>query len=256
MRRFLLLVCLCLASLSAFAQTAPALPKMTWVRYYQVERGKNMEFMQLAREQFKPLLDALRKDGKITDWGLAIPITQIEEPWTHAIYIAMPDWSGAEAIDQAIDKAEAAMTPEMMKKQGTLSMSIGGMRDVILRHIVQSATEPKAQPKYIIADVYKIKAGREADAVQLFNEWGKPLFTDLAAKGSVDMWGLSTHGVPGAAEWSHMVWYFLHDLGDMEKIIQANESMEPRKAQGYSVRLRDMSEWNGPREQVWRLMAP
>ncbi|HET8774309.1 MAG TPA: hypothetical protein VFP80_10975 [Thermoanaerobaculia bacterium] len=256
MRRFVVLVCLCFAALSAFAQTAPAPPKMTWVRYYQVERGKSMEFMQLAREQFKPLLDALKKDGKIVDWGLAIPITQTEEPWTHLIFIAMPDWSGAEAIDQAIDKAEAAMTPELAKKQGSLSMSIGGMRDVILRHIVQSATEPKAQPKYIVGDVYKIKAGREGDAVQLFNEWGKPLFTDLAAKGSVDIWGLSTHGVPGAAEWTHMVWYFLHDLGDMEKVIQANESMEPRKMQGYAVRLRDMSEWNGPREQVWRLMTP
>ncbi|HEX6099732.1 MAG TPA: hypothetical protein VF432_25685 [Thermoanaerobaculia bacterium] len=256
MRRFLLLVCLVFTALSAFAQ-AP-LPKMTWLRYYHVERGKSAEFMQLAREQFKPVLDGLQKAGKLHSWGLAIPITQVEEPWSHALYIAMPDWSGAEAIDQAIDKAEASMTPQMAKRMGELSMSIrdGGMRDVILRHIVQSENEPKAQPKYIIADVYKIKPGREADAVALFNEWAKPLFTDLAGKGSVDMWGLSTHGVPGAADWTHMVWYFLHDLGDMEAIIAANETMEPRKMQGFSVRLRDMSEWSTPREQVWRLIAP
>jgi hypothetical protein len=256
MRRFLLLVCLVFAALSAFAQTPPPLPKMTWVRYYNVDRARTADFMQLTREQIKPTLDALQQAGKIYMWGLAVPITQNAEPWTHAVYIAMPDWSGAEAIDQAIDKAEATMTPQVMKRQGELGMSIAGMQDVILRHIVQSSPEPKVQPKYIIADVYKIKSGRDADAVQLFNEWAKPLFTDLTAKGKVDMWGLSSHGVAGAAEWTHMVWYFLHDLGDQEAIIAADESVEPRKMQGYAVRLRDMSEWSTPHEQIWRIIAP
>jgi hypothetical protein len=49
---------------------------------------------------------------------------------------------------------------------------------------------------------------------------------------------------------------FLHDLGDMETVIASNESMEPRKMQGFAVRLRDMSEWNGPKEQVWRIIEP
>src|SRR5689334_15889724 len=196
MRRFVVLVCLCFAALSVLAQpAAPPVVKMTWVRYYQVERGKDADFMRLAHDAFKPLLDDLRKNGKIADWGLGIPITMNGEPWTHALYIAMPDWSGVEALDQAIDKVQMAMTPEMAKKHGELGMSIARQQDVILRHIVQSTTEPKAKPKYIVADVYKIKPGREGDAVQLFNEWGKPMFTDAAAKGTVDMWGLSTHGV-------------------------------------------------------------
>ena len=255
MRRFVILVCLCFAALSSFAQT-PALPKMTWVRYYQVERGKDMDFMRLAQTVFKPTLEELKKNGKVMDWGIGIPITMNGEPWTHALYIAMPDWSGAEAIDQAIDKSQASMTPEMAKRNADLGMSIVRSHDVILRHLVQSTTEPKAKPKYIIADVYKIKPGRDGDAVQLFNEWGKPLFTEAASKGTVDLWGLSAHGVPGAAEWTHMVWYFLHDLGDMEALIAANETMDPRKMQGYGVRLRDMSEWNGPKEQVWRIIEP
>ncbi|MGZ5445315.1 MAG: hypothetical protein ACXW5U_30090 [Thermoanaerobaculia bacterium] len=259
MRRFLVLVCLCFAALSAFAQT-PALPKMTWVRYYHVERGKNAEFMRLAHDTFKPVLDDLRKNQKILDWGLAVPITMNGDPWTHVLYIAMPDWSGVEALDQAIDKAQTAMTPEVAKRTGELSMSIAESRDVILRHLVQSTTEPRAKPKYIVADTHRIKPGREGDALQLFNEWAKPLFMDLAAKGDVDMWGFSAHGVAvgvtNAGDWTHMVWYFLHDLGAMEAVIKANERVEPRTMQGYWVRLRDLSEANVRREQVWRIVEP
>lgn len=254
MRRFSILVCLVVASLSALAQTPPPQPKMTWVRYYQVAKGRDADFMRLEREVFKPLLDGLQKSGKIAQWGVAIPITMNSEPWTHALYIAMPDWSGAEAMDQAIDQSQASMTPELAKRVGELSMSIEREQDVILRHLVQSASEPKAKPKYIVADVYKIKAGRDGDATQLFNEWAKPLFTDLATKGKVDMWGLSSHGIPGAADWTHMVWYFLHDLGDMEAVLSADQTLEPRKLQGYAVRLQDMSEWNGAKEQVWRIV--
>ena len=253
MRRFLILVCLCFAALSAFAQ-APPLPKMTWVRYYEIERGKDADFMRLVSETFKPVLDDLQKKGKVLEWGVGVPLTMNGEPWTHALYMAMPDWSGVEALDQAIDAAQAASTPQAAQRIAEQSMAVAQSRDVILRHLVQSTTQPKAKPKYIIAETHKIKPGREADAVQLFNDWAKPMFTDLAASGKVDLWGLSTPGVAGAADWSHMVWYFLHDIGDMESVIGANEALEPRKAQGFQVRYRDMSE--GMHEQVWRLVAP
>lgn len=260
MRRFIVLVCFCVAVLSASAQTPPPLPKMTWVRYYTIERGKGADFNRLVQENMRPVLDGLRKEQKILDWGLAVPITMNGDPWTHALYIAMPDWSAAEALDQAIDKAGATMTPEVARRTGELAMSIAAERDVILRHHVQSATPPRAKPKYIVADVHRIKPGREADALALFNEWAKPMFTDLAAKGDVDLWGFSSHGVAvgvtGAADWTHMVWYFLHDLGAMESVIAANERVEPRTAQGWWVRLRDMSEIGARREQVWRIVAP
>jgi hypothetical protein len=259
MRRFLVLVCLCFASLSAFAQ-APALPKMTWIRNYQVERGKEAEFMRLVKETFTPVLNELQKNGKILTWGVAVPITINEDPWTHVLYMSMPDWSGVEALDQAIDKAQASMTPEMARRSMELGMSVADERDVILRHIVQSATPPASKPKYIVADVHKVKPGREGDAVALFNEWAKPMFTDLAARGHVDFWGFSSHGVAvgltGDADWTHMVWYFLHDLGAMEEVIAANEKVEPRTMQGYWVRLRDMSDIGARREQVWRIIAP
>lgn len=258
MRRFLILVCLCFAPLSAFAQTAP-LPKMTWVRYYQIERGKDADFMRLVNETFKPVLDDLQKKGKVLEWGVGVPLTMNADPWTHALYMAMPDWSGVEALDQAIDQAQASATPQAAQRIAQQSMAVAQAHDVILRHLVQSTTQPKAKPKYIVADVHRIKPGREGDALTLFNEWAKPMFTDLAAKGDVDLWGFSSQGVAVGGTgigWTHMVWYFLHDLGSIESVIDMNAKAEPRTMQGYWVRLRDMSEIDARREQVWRLVAP
>jgi hypothetical protein len=257
MRRFLVLVCLCFVSFTVFAQTqAPPPPKMTWVRYYKVERGRDADFMRLAHDAFKPVLDDLQKRQKVVAWGVAVPLTMNDDPWTHALYIGLPDWSGVEALDQAIDKAQASMTPDAAKRSQQLGMSIIDEHDVILWHLVQSTTTPKMKSKYIVADTYQVKPGRGTDALQLFNEWGKPLFTDLATSGAVDLWGFSTHGVPGAADWTHMVWWFLHDLGDMDTVAAAGNKLDPRTLQGYAVRLRDMTATEGPREQIWRIVEP
>jgi len=253
MRRLVVLVSLMFAALSAFAQTPP-LPKMTWVRYYQVERGKDADFMRLAHDVFKPVLDDLKKSNKILDWGMVVPLTQNDDPWTHALYIAMPDWGGAEALDQAIDKAQSSMTPEMNKRTDQLAMSVLDSHDVILRHLAQATTPPTSKPKYIMVETHKIKAGRDGDAMQLFNDWAAPMFTDLASKGTIGPWGFSGHGIAGAAEWSHMVWYFMPDLGNLEKVIAANDAIEARKRQGFMVRYLDMSE--GMAEQVWRIVEP
>lgn len=243
MRRFAVLACLCLASLSAFAQT-PAPPKMTWLRYYQVERGKDADFLFVVRERLKPALDELQKNGKIVTWGVAEPITMTSDPWTHVLYIVMPDWSSAAALP---------------KRTGALALPAIATRDTILRHLVQSATPPKAAPKYIVADTHRIKTGREGDALQLFNEWAKPMFLDLAANGHVDLWGFSSNGVVVGINdtgWTHMVWYFLHDLASVEAVIEINAKVEPRTMQGYWLRLQDMSEIDARREQVWQIVTP
>ena len=133
-------------------------------------------------------------------------------------------------------------------------MSVARSHDVILRHVEQAATPPTAKPRYVMVETHKIKPGRDADATQLFNDWAKPMFTELAAKGTIGPWGLSSHGVAGAAEWSHMVWYFLPDVGNLESVLAANDALDARKRQGFMVRYMDMSE--GMQEQLWRIVEP
>ena len=256
MRRFIVVVSFVLMAASAFAQQAP--PKMTWVRTYTVEYGREADFLRLIREETKPIFDALLKENKIAGWGVAVPVTHSSDPTTHLVYAALPDWGGADDVANAIEKANAAMTPADMKRMGELASSIrqGSMRDIILRHVVQTTTAPASQPRYIRTDTHVIKTGREGDAVQLFNEWAKPIFVDLAAKGTVSVWGLSVHGVPDGGQdgWTHMVWYFMPDMAGQDVIDTINEGSARTK--GYWLRLWDMSVPEKYRGTVYRIITP
>jgi hypothetical protein len=257
MRKILLGALVLLSAASALAQAAPQ-AKLTWVRYYTVERGREADFYQYLRDYTKPMMERLIADRKILGWGAGFPITRNETPYTNVVWIALPDWNGAEAIGQAIEAMNASASPSDMQKMMRLGSSIreGSIRDVVLRHAVQSDTPPLSAPKYIIVDTYAIKPGRGADAVALFNEWAKPAYAADAVKSRVGPWGLSTQALPVDESWTHMVWTFIADLGTMDAMDTTAMSIDPRKLQGYDVRLRDMSDVTKQRSQIIRIMTP
>ncbi|HVG23614.1 MAG TPA: hypothetical protein VND45_05625 [Thermoanaerobaculia bacterium] len=256
MRKIVLGALLFLFTLSASGQNAKA--KLTWIRHFTVERGREADFMQYVRDFTKPMMERLAAEKKIVAWGVGFPVTMTDEPFTHIIYVGLPDWSGAEAIGSAIEAQEKNASPADMQRMLKLESSIreGSVRDVILRHIVQSDTAPMVEPKYVVADTYTIKPGRGNDAVALFNEWAKPMFTSDAVRAKVPMWGLSTQAIPTEEHWTHMVWYFVSDLGALDTIDAAGMSVDARKMQGYEVRLRDMSDVAKQRSQIIRVMTP
>lgn len=253
MRRLVPLVLLfAFCATATFAQQPP---KLTWLRFYQVAPGKDADFMRLLNESTKPVFDKLSAEKKVVGWGVAVPLTHTEEPWTHVIYVGLADWAAADAMVKAIDAYDAQLPPAEMKRQGEIAMAsirAGSTRDVILHHIVQSETPPMAPPKYIGADFYTVKQGRHGDAVALFNEWAKPMFTSLAPKGKLGPWGLSTQtSMPG---YTHMVWYFMSDLGALDQSDAAMMALDPMKLRGFDVRLRDLSEPEKFRTQLLRVI--
>ncbi len=257
MRNILLGALVLLCSLSAFGQPVPQ-AKLTWVRYYTVERGREMDFAQYVRDYTKPMMERLIADKKILGWGSGFPITATEDPYTNVIWVALADWNGAEAIGQAIEAMDRNATPADMARMMKLGSSIreGSVRDVILRHAVQSETPPLPNPKYILVDTYTIHPGRHADAVALFNEWAKPAYMADSVKSRVGPWGLSTQAIPTEERWTHMVWTFLADLGSLDAMDAASMSIDARKLQGFDVRLRDMADVAKTRSQIIRIMTP
>ena len=254
MRKILLVALVLFFAFSALGQQA----KLTWVRHYTVERGRESDFMQYVTAYAKPMMQRLMADKKVLGWGVGFPITMNGDPYTHLVWVSLPDWGGAEAIGQAIEAGDAAMSPAEMKRMMALGSSIreGSVRDVVLRHVVQSDAPPLPAPKFIVVDTYSIKPGRGDDAVALFNEWGKPLFTSDAVKTRVGPWGLSVQELQTNEPWTHMVWYFISDLGARDVMDAAMTSVDPRKLQGYDVRLRDMSDVTKQRSTILRTMTP
>jgi hypothetical protein len=242
------------AAAAAFAQ-APAPARLTWLRYYQAQPGKDAELTRLLLEDSKPMFDKLMADKKIVGWGLAVPITHNDEPWTHVFYVTVADWSRADQLIQGVEASYAGRPKAEMDRMDQMFMAADRpemTRDVILHHLSQSEAPPMAMPKYIGVDTYVIKQGRASDAVALFNEWAKPLFTSVAAKGKLGPWGFSSQDQTGA--WTHMVWYFMSDLAAIDQYDAGIMGMEPMKLRGFDVRLRDLSEPEKHRTQILRVL--
>jgi hypothetical protein len=230
-------------------------PKLTWLRFYQVAPGKDADFMRLVNGS-KAMLDKLAAEKKVVGWGVAVPLTHNDQPWTHVVYVGLADWAAAEAMVKGFEASDAQLSAAEMKRMGELAMASikpGSVRDVILHHITQSEAPPMAPPKYIGVDYYTVKQGRHGDAVALFNEWAKPLFTGVAAKGKFGPWGFSTQtNVLGS--YTHMVWYFMSDLAALDELDAANMALDPMKLRGFDVRLRDLSEVEKQSTQLLRVI--
>jgi hypothetical protein len=253
MRRLVPLILLfALCATSAFAQQPP---KLTWLRFYQVAPGKDADFMRLVNDSSKAMFDKLIAEKKVAGWGVAVPLTHNDEPWTHVVFVGLVDWAAAEALVKGIEASDAQLSAAEMKRMGELAMSSikpGSVRDIILHHIAQSDAPPMAPPKYVGVDYYTIKQGRHGDAVALFNEWAKPLFTEVATKGKLGPWGFSSQNYAGG--YTHMVWYFMSDLTALDELQAAMKAMDPMKLRGFDVRLRDMSEPEKQRTQLLRVV--
>jgi hypothetical protein len=238
---------------AAVAQPQPA--KFTWLRFYQVAPGKDADFLRLLNDSSKATFDRLTADGKVVAWGVAVPLIHNDEPWTHVVYVGLQDWAAAEAMVTSLEASDANLAPADMKRMGEMAMSTiapGSVRDVILRHLSQSDTPPSAKPKYIGVDYYTVKQGRNGDALALFNEWAKPMFSGLAAQGKLGPWGFSTQDNTGG--YTHMVWYFMSDLAATDQSDAAMMAMDPMKLRGFDVRLRDLSEPEKHRTQLLRIV--
>ncbi|HET7433356.1 MAG TPA: hypothetical protein VFN10_01450 [Thermoanaerobaculia bacterium] len=250
MRRFVLPILVVFALVtSALAQQPAPLPKLTWIRYYTVQPGKGDTFVRLMRQSSQKMFDELLAGKKVQAWGIVVPMTHTDETWTHAIYITMDDWASVESLVRAV---EAADTSSDAALEATLVS--GSIRDVVLRHIIQSEAPPKAAPKYIDVSTYVVKPGRANDAVALYREWAVPMLTAAAMRGNVGPWGLSSQAIDTNGSWTHMTWTFLSDLnalGDRETDMMA---LPANKLMGYDVRLRDLSEPEKHREQILRVI--
>lgn len=213
----LLLLCL---SASAEAQQA----KLTWIRYFQLTPSSRTDLVKTARAPF----DKLLADGTIAAWGVVEPVSRVGEPWSHAMYVTVQDWAAVDAVTTAMSAA-GLTGPEHT-------------HDVVLRHIVQSETPPVAKPKYLVMNLHPINRGRDSDALHLFTEWAKPIFTKIAAGGKLGPWGLSTQSVVLDKQWTHMVWYFIADTSVLEDIHSALAEVGWSQLTTYERRLRAMSE--------------
>src|SRR6185436_1083970 len=130
MRRISILLLLLLAT-TASAQVS----KLTWIRHYQAYPGKE----DLLTQQLIESLAKVRADG-IATWGIAVPLSHNDQPWTHMVFAGVRDWAAIESLADTL-VADA--------KRSVLTVP-DGTRDTVIVHVVRSTTASTVKPKYLV----------------------------------------------------------------------------------------------------------
>ena len=220
------LLLLLLLATTVAAQT----PNLTWMRHYKTPQDTRM-----LREP----LDKLLAEKKITGWGILAPYTNIGDPWVQIVYVSTVDWASLEAVGTALDVVRASRPDDI--------------HDVVLRHTIQSEGAPKAKPQFVVINRHPVARGRDTDAFALFNEWAKPVFLDLQAKGRVGPWAQMIQSVVLDNEWTYLVWYFMPDLSTLDDVTKLLMDMGFSRLGTFERRLREMSE-DDYRGQIMRVV--
>ena len=135
MRRLLgatLFVVTLLAALPANAQNPNYTVGPVWrVIYYHLKPGQGDAFWKDFRENLKPVYDAIKKEGMITDYKVWTNVTTDRpEDWDVAVGLLFPNWA---ALDQLDTKAATISAKHYGSREAMLDAAKkrNDIRDVV-----------------------------------------------------------------------------------------------------------------------------
>jgi len=140
---FMMLVCMLLMVVAAGAQNPNYNNGPIWrVTYVHINPGQGDAFWKDIHDNLKPVWDAQKQAGLITDYKLYTnPVTDNADDWSIAIATLYADWAAMDAIDN---------------KAATISAQHYGSRDAMMAaakkradyaHVVSSKLAREVMPK-------------------------------------------------------------------------------------------------------------
>jgi len=142
-RCFVMLVCLLLMGLSAGAQNPNYNNGPIWrVTYVHINPGQGDAFWKDIHDNLKPIWDAEKQAGLITDYKLYTnPTTENADDWSIAIATLYADWGGLDAIDS---KAATVVTQHYGSRD---AMMAAAKKRSEYGHVVASKLAREVMPK-------------------------------------------------------------------------------------------------------------
>jgi hypothetical protein len=146
MRKFLwatLFVVMLLTAVRANAQNPNYEPGPIWrVTYYHLKPGQGEAFWKDFRENLKPVYDAVKKEGMITDYKVWTNFTTDRpDDWDVAVGLLFPNWA---ALDQIDAKAATISAKHYGSREAMLD---AGKKRNEIRDVVMSKVAREVMPK-------------------------------------------------------------------------------------------------------------
>ena len=207
-----------LAALILFSWPAPAQDgekPITWVAYDKAKPGKLQDAVALAVKG-APVLDKLLADGTITSWGLATPINhEAGFNWNILTWVTLPGWGHVDKwVGSTMQQMQARSEEEakaISDQESAIYVERSHFDEVLRNEVLSPQAAGGATPRYILAGMYKAKAGQGEAGVKAWEPWWQ-IVDKLKADGKVLSYGLQAQALHSDASFTVRDWYMLPDL--------------------------------------------
>jgi hypothetical protein len=220
MKRWISLAVVGMIAIAPFAAAQDAPGPMTWVALDKTKPGKGMELIAMTVKDDGPMYDELLANGTLLSWGIAIPINHRPgDDMNHMLWATMSDWSKVGGLQAGFMKLFASRTPEQsaaMQAAYQETVYEGSHHDWIIRQEVYQQGPGDQRPNYFYVGYYKAKPGMEDKLTAQYKSAIQPVYQKLLAEGTITSFGLSTQELHGDADWTHIGWYTMSDLGAID----------------------------------------
>jgi len=136
-----LFVVMLLSALPTFAQSPNYDVGPVWrVTYYHIKPGQGDAFWKDFRDNLKPVLDAVKKEGMLTDYKVWYNLTTDRpDDWDIAIGLLLPNYA---AMDQLDAKAATISTKHYGSREAMLDAAKkrAEIRDVVMSKLAREVT--------------------------------------------------------------------------------------------------------------------
>jgi len=138
-----LFVVMLLSALPTFAQSPNYDVGPVWrVTYLHIKPGQGEAFWKDFRENLKPVYDAVKKEGMITDYKVWTNVTTDRpDDWDVAVGLLFPNWA---ALDQVDAKAATISTKHYGSREAMLD-AVKKRNEI--REVVSSKLAHEVMPK-------------------------------------------------------------------------------------------------------------
>lgn len=231
-------------------QAQPQPQPLTFFYGYNVNPGKEEEFMTLVKTVGAPVRDKLMAEGVVLAWGLETPILRYPGGPTHLIWFSVANWSGVEKVlngmeaqlqklaaeeskrtesAHALKQKPAPTTAERMRE----ALDMTKTRDWVTRDILSNfGSQPPAgllpMTRY---NFVKVKPGKAADYRRAWEKYNKPVYDKLIADGALLAYGLAVEEVKTDGDFTHFIWMAGADMTAFDKIGPAFAADRARRSE-------------------------
>ena len=179
------------------AQAPPEPPSYTFVAEWNVPRAQWAEVTANFEKNSRPVLDRLMAAGTLTGWGsFASAVHSVDGP-THGTWFSA---SSVANIQKAFD--------ELVRAPVNPAMESARHWDYYLRSITSKSKSVSAGSSgYLWVSSTKVQPGKGGEWRDLWEKYGKPVFDELLANGTITSYSVDAEYVhtddPG---WRHIVY--------------------------------------------------